>query len=68
MVTVLSARVDVTVYDQFVMSGNSVVIKCHIPNNDLKDLLKVVTWIRDDDTPIANSVQSGMRPLKLKVL
>ncbi|RWS15521.1 Down syndrome cell adhesion molecule-like protein, partial [Dinothrombium tinctorium] len=47
---------EITVYDQFVISGNPALLKCHIANNDLKDLIRVVSWLRDDGIVITSSV------------
>lgn len=43
-VSVVEQRFVIEVYDEFVTSGNSVVLRCHIPAF-MRDLLDIVAWV-----------------------
>lgn len=51
---VLLQMYDVHVYDTYVISGNTGVLKCHIPTV-LSDYVKVVSWTRDETYVISSS-------------
>ncbi|KAG1671037.1 Down syndrome cell adhesion molecule-like protein Dscam2 [Nymphon striatum] len=46
------------VYDEYVIPGNTAVLKCHIPAF-FKDNLEVVSWIREDNTIIKQTKPSN---------
>jgi len=39
------------VYDEFVIEGNSAILKCVVPNY-MKDLITVTNWIKEPNTVI----------------
>jgi len=55
----MATKIEANVYDQFVISGNPVILKCHITNNDIKDLIKVIAWIKDDSIVFTSSLSLG---------
>lgn len=48
----------VEVYDEFVIVGNTAVLRCHIPGF-IKDFVEVVSWIQDSTTIIQTSDLPG---------
>lgn len=54
-ITVITGHLEVSVYDQFVMNGNSALLKCHTSNNALRDLIKVISWEREDGLIITST-------------
>uniref|UniRef100_T1JCP5 Ig-like domain-containing protein n=1 Tax=Strigamia maritima TaxID=126957 RepID=T1JCP5_STRMM len=49
---------EVQVYDEFVIIGNTAVLKCHIPPF-VKEYVQVEAWIRNKHLPIQSGVLSG---------
>ena len=45
-------------YDEFVISGNTAVLRCHIPSY-VRDYVAVVTWEREDGVTITSNVAVG---------
>ncbi|XP_028966868.1 hemicentin-1 [Galendromus occidentalis] len=52
---VVQQRYEVQVYDEFVISGNTAVLRCHIPSY-VRDYVSVVTWEREDGVTITSNV------------
>ncbi|XP_022670390.1 Down syndrome cell adhesion molecule-like protein Dscam2 isoform X3 [Varroa destructor] len=57
---VVAQRYEVQVYDEFVISGNTAVLRCHIPSY-VRDYVAVVTWEREDGVTITSNVAVGGR-------
>lgn len=55
---VVAQRYEVQVYDEFVISGNTAVLRCHIPSY-VRDYVAVVTWEREDGVTITSNVAVG---------
>lgn len=51
---------EVQVYDEYVVSGNTAVIKCHIPSF-VRDYVVVTSWIRGNNKKIVTDIQTGGR-------
>ncbi|XP_047475797.1 Down syndrome cell adhesion molecule-like protein Dscam2 isoform X2 [Penaeus chinensis] len=51
---------EVQVYDEFVISGNTAVIKCHVPSF-VRDYVSVTSWIRGNGERIVSDVLTGGR-------
>lgn len=49
---VLNEKYSLQVYDEFVLSGNTAVLRCNIPNS-AKHFLEVVSWIEDSNHVIS---------------
>ena len=58
MVTVVTQRYEVNVYDEYVLRGNSAILKCHIPSF-VADYVYVSGWVADDNTVITPLSPSG---------
>lgn len=56
--SVLRVNYDVHVYDEFVIQGNTAVLKCHIPAF-LNSYVSVDAWIRDDTLKIVETSETG---------
>lgn len=62
------SKIEAAVYDQFVISRNPVILKCHLPNNDAKEFIKVISWIKDDLILLASSLSTGKFFFTKKIL
>ncbi|XP_069185985.1 cell adhesion molecule Dscam1 isoform X2 [Procambarus clarkii] len=51
---------EVQVYDEFVISGNTAVIKCHVPSF-VRDYVSVTSWVRGNGERIVSDVLTGGR-------
>ncbi|KAK8378810.1 hypothetical protein O3P69_009493 [Scylla paramamosain] len=51
---------EVQVYDEFVISGNTAVIKCHVPSF-VRDYVRVTSWVRGNGERIVSDVLTGGR-------
>uniref|UniRef100_T1JAD1 Down syndrome cell adhesion molecule-like protein Dscam2 n=1 Tax=Strigamia maritima TaxID=126957 RepID=T1JAD1_STRMM len=51
---------EVQVYNEFVIRGNTAVLKCHIPSF-VTDYVKVVSWVRDTTFNVLSEVETGGR-------
>ena len=58
VISVVQQRYEVQVYDEFVISGNTAVLRCHIPSY-VRDYVAVVTWEREDGVTITSNVAVG---------
>lgn len=58
LISVVQQRYEVQVYDEFVISGNTAVLRCHIPSY-VRDYVAVVTWEREDGVTITSNVAVG---------
>lgn len=64
---VLLNRYTVSVYDQFVLNGGVAVLRCHIQNNEEKDQVRVISWLRDDGLTITAPALSGLYSLSIQI-
>ena len=55
---VVSQYYEVQVYDEFVISGNTAVLKCHVPSF-VKDHVTVTSWQRGNGEVIVTNVEDG---------
>ncbi|KAK6624798.1 hypothetical protein RUM44_011658 [Polyplax serrata] len=44
---VVNQKYDVQVYDEYVVTGNTAVLRCQVPS-DLVDYVLITSWIQDD--------------------
>ncbi|CAL4079327.1 unnamed protein product, partial [Meganyctiphanes norvegica] len=51
---------EVQVYDEFVISGNTAVLKCHVPSF-VRDYVAVTSWVRGNGERIVSDVLTGGR-------
>uniref|UniRef100_T1JAC9 Down syndrome cell adhesion molecule-like protein Dscam2 n=1 Tax=Strigamia maritima TaxID=126957 RepID=T1JAC9_STRMM len=51
---------EVQVYNEFVIRGNTAVLKCHIPSF-VTDYVKVMSWVRDTTFNVLSEVETGGR-------
>ncbi|XP_049947508.1 Down syndrome cell adhesion molecule-like protein Dscam2 [Schistocerca serialis cubense] len=51
---------EVQVYDEFVMVGNTAVLRCHVPSL-VRDHVVVTSWLRGNAERIVTDIQSGGR-------
>lgn len=60
-VSVVEQAFNIEVYDEFVTSGNSAVLRCHVPAF-VRDLVDIVAWIEGSSNYIFPSrhVQTGI--------
>lgn len=55
IVTVVTQRYEVNVMDEYVLRGNSAIIKCHIPSF-VADYVYVSAWVEDGNLVITPSL------------
>ncbi|XP_046986096.1 Down syndrome cell adhesion molecule-like protein Dscam2 [Schistocerca americana] len=51
---------EVQVYDEFVMAGNTAVLRCHVPSF-VRDYVAVTSWLRGTRDPIVTDIDTGGR-------
>lgn len=56
--TVVHQPYAVDVYDEFVILGNTAVLKCHLPGI-VQDYVTVTSWIRDESFVIRPTALAG---------
>ncbi|RWS17533.1 dscam:-like isoform D [Dinothrombium tinctorium] len=57
---VINQFYEIQVYDEFVLVGNTAVLRCHIPSF-LKDYLFVTSWLKDETRTIKSTASEGGR-------
>ncbi|XP_022256612.1 Down syndrome cell adhesion molecule-like protein Dscam2 [Limulus polyphemus] len=55
---VIVRHFEVQVYNEYVIRGNSAVLKCHVPPH-VQDLVEVTSWIQDGNIHITSSALRG---------
>ncbi|XP_076339611.1 cell adhesion molecule Dscam1-like isoform X2 [Tachypleus tridentatus] len=55
---VIVRQFEVQVYNEYVIRGNSAVLKCHVPPH-AQDLVEVTSWIQDENIHITSSTSRG---------
>ena len=48
----------IQVYDEFVISENTAVLKCHIPTF-VKEYVQIISWLKDDKIIVTSSSPKG---------
>lgn len=56
--TVIRVKYEVRTYDDFVVKGNTAVLKCYVPSS-VKDFVPVVSWETDDGFTIQRGSTDG---------
>jgi hypothetical protein len=57
-VAVVKQKYEVQVYDEYVISGNTAVLRCHVPSY-VADYVMVTSWIQDGSVNIQPSTDTG---------
>lgn len=52
-------KYDVQVYDEYVISGNTAVLRCQVPSY-ISEYIMVTSWIQDDSINIYPNTDTGM--------
>ncbi|XP_022240707.1 Down syndrome cell adhesion molecule-like protein Dscam2 isoform X3 [Limulus polyphemus] len=55
---VIVRHFEVQVYNEYVIRGNSAVLKCHVPSH-VRDIVTVTSWIQDESIQITSSTLQG---------
>ncbi|XP_076306911.1 cell adhesion molecule Dscam1-like isoform X2 [Tachypleus tridentatus] len=55
---VIVKHFEVQVYNEYVIRGNSAVLKCHVPSH-VRDIVTVTSWIQDESIEITSSTLQG---------
>ncbi|KAK6630668.1 hypothetical protein RUM43_014657 [Polyplax serrata] len=55
---VVNQKYDVQVYDEYVVTGNTAVLRCQVPS-DLADYVLITSWIQDDVVHIYPTTDTG---------
>ena len=65
--TVVRQYYEVQVYDEFVISGNTAVLKCHVPSF-VRDYVTVTSWVRGSGERIVSDVITGESSVRNTIL
>lgn len=55
---VVNQKYDVQVFDEYVISGNTAVLRCQVPSY-MSDYVLVTSWIQDDNVHIYPTTDTG---------
>lgn len=58
LLAVVRQHYEVQVYDEFVILGNTAVLRCHVPSF-VREYVTVTAWVRGEGTRIHSDVDSG---------
>ncbi|GFQ73507.1 uncharacterized protein TNCT_106621 [Trichonephila clavata] len=61
VILVVRQGYQVQVYDEFVIRGNTAVLRCQVPSM-VRDYVIVTTWEREDGVTIVSNVANGFPP------
>lgn len=57
--SVVNQMYDIQIHDEYVIMGNTGILKCHIPTF-VKEYVKVTSWFRQDESGSIEKLNSGM--------